>query len=871
MRADEDEVPGPFGDGAHDIGQLLDAIFLNSPETIVIVGDDGSVRYATAGLAMLLGHDASTAIDQSIFSYVHPDDVEAAAQLFDRRLDFEGADLGHEVRIRHSSGAWIPAIVTAILLPGIDIGAVALTIRTPDASTEIEHSLRQRVAIGEYCTTLSTGIMALSDPGDVIERITDALSEIALLTGADTVDMLLEHRDHSVIERHARWAIQEFRVGSDGPVTTSILDGKSEVQTLLTRDVLSYQPDQLRAMSVFGEAVQAKPVSLLSSPLVSGGQRGVLRLMRGKPGPDWTDADAELVRNVAVIFSRALRTAQSERLLALTYHEGPLGFTIRTWDGNLVDCNQQFLDLYQYERQDVEGRPISDIITPAQLQEIHRQLGSLRRGEVERLRNNIEVLRRDGSKVWARTNTVPLQVPGSSDQLVLTSFENVTETHTQRLELEHAATHDALTGVANRSALTEFIHRLFERDHEYPPMLVLDLDHFKTVNDSHGHAVGDEVLRIIAKRIRSEIRSVDLVARLGGDEFAVVIPRLDADGAHHIARRLVEVIGAPMNIDGRSLIQTVSVGGVLSSGVMTETDLLVRADRALYVAKGQGRNGYMFFDRTLHDAVLRRLALEGELRVAIEQSQLAVNFQPEFSASDGSIVGVEALLRWDHPDRGQVSAEEFIAVAEQSGAIDELGEYVVNEACRSFVEITERLGDDSLVLRVNISAREFAQPQLVDTVHAALKASGLDPSRLCLEMTETTLMDAPEVALETFSRLQTIGVKSAIDDFGTGYSSLSYLKQFPVDCVKIDRTFVEDIVTDSNSRAIVEAILRLAEAMGLESVAEGVESHEQLKTLRELGCDRAQGFLVAGALPPDELFAFLADHRQSVDPALSTH
>jgi diguanylate cyclase (GGDEF)-like protein/PAS domain S-box-containing protein len=870
VQPNDEEVPGPFGEGSPGIGQLLDALFLNSPETIVIVAEDGSIRYATAGLAMLLGHDASGAINQSIFSYVHPADVEAAAQLFDRRLDFQGADLGHEVRIRHSSGAWIPLIVTAIVLPGIEIGAVAITIRTPDASTGIEHSLRQRVAVGEYCNTLSTGIMALSEPGDVIERITVALSELALLTGADTVDMLLEHRDRSVIERHARWAIPEFRVGSDGPSTTSIPDGATDVQTLLTRDVLTYQPDRLSAMSIFDEAVQAKPVSLLSSPLVSGGQRGVLRLMRGKPGPDWTDADAELVRNVAVIFGRALRTAQSERLLALTYHEGPLGFTIRTWDGNLIDCNQQFLDLYQFEREDVEGRPTSDFFTPEQLQEAHNQLDRLRRGEVERLRNNIEVVRGDGSTVWARTNTVPLQVPGSSDQLVLTSFENVTETYTQRLELEHAATHDALTGVANRSALTEFIHHLFERDLEYPPMLVLDLDHFKTVNDSHGHAVGDEVLRIVAQRIRSEMRSVDLVARLGGDEFAVVIPRLDADGAHHIARRLVSAIGAPMHVDGRSLVQTVSVGGVLGAGVLNETDLLVRADRALYVAKGQGRNSYMFFDRTLHDEVLRRVALEGELRVAIEQSQLAVNFQPEFSASDGSIVGVEALLRWDHPDRGRVSAEEFISVAEQSGAIDELGEYVVDEACRSFVEITEQLGDDSLILRVNISAREFARPQLAETVSAALQASGLDPSRLCLEMTETTLMDAPEVALETFARLQTIGVKSAIDDFGTGYSSLSYLKQFPVDCVKIDRTFVEDIVTDSNSRAIVEAILRLAEAMGLESVAEGVESHEQLKILRELGCDRAQGFLVAGALPPDELFAFLADQRQLSDPALST-
>ena len=227
-------MPSVFDGEIRGVEQLLDALFLNSPETIVIVSDDGSILYATAGLAMLLGHDAASAVGQSIFSYVHPSDVEAAADLFDRRLDYRGADLGHEVRIRSSSGDWVPLVVTAIVLPDIRTDAIAITIRTPDAIGGIEHSLRQRVAVGDYCNTLSTEIMALSEPHEVIERITLALSELALLTGADCVDMLLEHRDHRVIERHARWARPEFRRGPDEPVTVPIPDAASVSYTHLT-------------------------------------------------------------------------------------------------------------------------------------------------------------------------------------------------------------------------------------------------------------------------------------------------------------------------------------------------------------------------------------------------------------------------------------------------------------------------------------------------------------------------------------------------------------------------------------------------------------------------------------------------------------
>jgi len=409
--------------------------------------------------------------------------------------------------------------------------------------------------------------------------------------------------------------------------------------------------------------------------------------------------------------------------------------------------------------------------------------------------------------------------------------------------------------------MAEVIERFAARHGEFPSLFVIDLDRFKMVNDSHGHAIGDDVLRIVADRVSSSVRSGDLVARLGGDEFAIVVPEITASEARDLARRLMSSVAEPFRVAGLDIVQTISVGAALGNDVESTAELLVRADRALYAAKERGRNDAVLFDDSMHDEMLRRLEVERDLRAAIVRSELDVHFQPEFSTGDGTVLGVEALLRWEHPVRGRMRAAEFISVAEESGVIGELGSYVLRRACAAFAEVTASIGDDSLVLRVNISAREFARPDLPDTVREALEESGLDASRLCLEMTETTLMETPEMALETFSRLKDIGVQSAIDDFGTGYSSLSYLKRFPVDAVKIDRTFVEDITTDADSRAIVASIMRLAEAMELDAVAEGVETGEQLEVLRQLGCERAQGFVVAGALAPSELAEFLAVRR----------
>jgi diguanylate cyclase (GGDEF)-like protein/PAS domain S-box-containing protein len=842
---------------------LLDAVFANSREAVVVVDEIGAIVYASPGAGMLLGHNAASKIGSSIFDFLHLEDVEAAAQLFVQRLAYDGADLGHVVRVRHSSGEWIPMVATVAMLADCEFGACAITLRTPGADDFVERSLRSQVVVGAYTNRLSTGFMEATSSSEVLERIVASSGEIGLLTGAEVVEVFLEDELEGLIERLAGWVSPERLADASAtadvqPAAEALFDG---IQVF---DDLHHVDD----CGIAEFAARTGAVSLLSAPFQIGAQRGVLVLMRVAPGPNWIAADVELARSTASLYGRALQTARSEELLSLTYQQGPLGFSIRTWGGDLVDCNQQYLDLFGLTREAADQIVLPSLLSDTTSDSTAATLDEMRRGVIDRLSTNVEVTRGDGSRFWAHTHSVPLRVPGRSETLVLTSIEDVTEIHVQRIELEHAAQHDSLTGVANRGQMSDAIDRFRVLNGKLPAVVIVDIDRFKLINDSFGHAVGDEVLQVVAERISSQLRPGDVVARLGGDEFAIVIQHLSRADAVRLAQRLLRAIEAPLEIDGRLIDQTMSVGVALSEGSQDPADLLKRADRALYAAKAAGRNTHVVFDESLEVEVLARQALERELDAALAAGELEIQFQPEFSLVDGRVLGAEALLRWEHPHRGLISAGAFLPAAEQSGLIDEIGRFALREACRKFVTIP---GTEGLMLRVNISAREFSRPELPDLVEAALAESGLEPERLCLEMTETTLMDARELVLPTFARLSALGVKSAIDDFGTGYSSLSHLKRFPVDTLKIDSEFILDLVGDPESRAIVESILQLAGAMGMDVVAEGVETVDQVEVLHHLGCLRAQGYLVSPALPCDEFGDFLSNWVTAPQPHWAHH
>jgi diguanylate cyclase (GGDEF)-like protein len=389
--------------------------------------------------------------------------------------------------------------------------------------------------------------------------------------------------------------------------------------------------------------------------------------------------------------------------------------------------------------------------------------------------------------------------------------------------------------------------------------MFLDLDHFKSVNDSLGHAVGDELLKVVAKRLSSSARSQDMVARIGGDEFAIIQVGLNFPADAYVqANRILQSLTDPISIGSHKLFSGCSIGITVFPSDGDDPEQLQRnADLAMYQAKEEQRNTFRFYDAELNATVQRRMFLEQELRGALASGQLAVYFQPKISIRERKISGAEALIRWRHPEQGMISPAEFIPVAERTGTISQIGEWTMYEACRRFRE-WQLKGHPPMIVAVNLSAAQFKDRNIPAMVREVLAETKLDPARLELEITETAVMRDMSNAIEVLKELHGIGVSLAIDDFGTGYSSLSYLRQLPVNRIKIDRSFVSEIDQFEAAAAIARAVVMLGKSLNLTVVAEGVENQQQLDFLRKLDCDEAQGHLYSRPLPPQEFDAFVA-------------
>jgi diguanylate cyclase (GGDEF)-like protein/PAS domain S-box-containing protein len=439
--------------------------------------------------------------------------------------------------------------------------------------------------------------------------------------------------------------------------------------------------------------------------------------------------------------------------------------------------------------------------------------------------------------------------------------------------IRHRALHDALTGLPNRvlfiDRLQQATERLRRRPRSLAAILALDLDRFQLVNDSLGHRVGDELLAAAAPRLRHVLRSTDTVARFGGDEFGILLEEISGEqDAIEMAQRIAAAFTRPFVLGGDEHFVSASIGIALAEGGEWAEDLIRDADAAMHRAKERGRARYELFDEGMRGRAISRLRVENDLRRALERDELTLDYQPLVSLRDGKIVSVEALIRWDHPDRGRIAPAEFIPVAEENGLIEPIGRWVLDHACRQAARwYAERLDDAPISISVNLSAAQVSQRGLVESVAAALRASGLEPECLTLELTESMMAGDADNLRETLQALKDIGVRLVLDDFGTGYSSLSYLTRLPLDALKVDRSFVDGLGLEERDTAITEAIVAMSRALSLQVVGEGAETELQVAELARLGCELAQGYHFSRPVPAAEITRMLEHGPAWISPA----
>jgi diguanylate cyclase (GGDEF)-like protein/PAS domain S-box-containing protein len=782
-----------------------------SPDGI-IVHEDGLIRWANQAAADFIGvSDLNDYLDQSLTQFLHPDSLLETLERISSLKEDEMATEPAEATLVRLDGS--PLVIEAVSVRTKWDGRPAYQVIMRDLSLrkKAEEAMRYQAKLVEH---VSDAIIGLDADGridswnpaaeEVYGWTEDAVigRKFADVVGADPKLGLESSKHFETVHRRADGTLLEVRIS-----VALVLDEDHQVTgaVAVCADITERRRSEA-ARRALEERYTAVVASLEEGIVVSDDQGVITAANRA--------AESILGRRIKVgerletVFNDELRARHPDGFL-ITDDEHPTVRTLRT------------------------GESFTNVLIGIELE--------------------------DREQRWLSLNSRPLRHDDLLPYGMVCSFADVTERRRTERQLNYQATHDSLTGLANRPVFIEKLRQTLDharRGGARVGVLFIDLDRFKIVNDTQGHLVGDEVLSAIARRLQQTTRSIDTVARLSGDEFVVLCPDLaDIESARKRAIEIADVIAQPIAVSsGRDVVITASVGvSCVESGLADPEAMLRDADVAMYTAKERGRARVELLDHALRERAQRRTSLERDLRLALDHDDLAVHYQPIIEYGPNGIVGLEALARWPHAD-GPVTPDEFIPIAEESGLIIPLGIWVLNRACADAAhwKATDPLAKD-LHISVNLSGRQLGDPDVVANIAAALTRSGLEPDALWLEITESTLMDDAAGAARTLNSIRDLGVHLVIDDFGTGYSSLAYLKRFPVDTLKIDRSFVDGLGRDAESEAIVRAVVGLTQSLHLSVIAEGVETYDQLVTLHGLGCDTYQGYYFAKPMPAEEV------------------
>ncbi len=609
--------------------------------------------------------------------------------------------------------------------------------------------------------------------------------------------------------------------------------------------------------------------STVDAPILLGGKTiGVICCEQIGSAREWTDDEQSFAGSMADIVSLAIEIAERKkaeadlRIRTSAMNAATDQIVITDVRGRVEFVNPSFERETDCTQAEVEGEMPDFLISDKHDADFYSALWETILGG-QTWRGEVTVRRKDKSMVVEDVIVTPIKNDSGQIERFIAIKRNVTEKKAYEKQLDYLAHHDPLTGLPNRLQFSDMLTKCLAqavRLDQIMAVLFLDLDQFKLINDTLGHSLGDLLLKSVSERLQNCIREADMIARMGGDEFTVILSNVaSTDAVKATTERIVDALGKPYVLAGQELFVTVSIGVGMYPADGTDVETLVKnADSAMYRAKEQGRNNYQFYTNELNEAATERMHLELNLRRAVERNEFVLHYQPRVDVVTGRIIAAEALVRWRHPEIGLIPPAQFIPLAEETGLIVPISEWVVETACTQN-RLWQDKGLDPITIAVNVSARQFRQDGLVEAVKSVLDKTGLAPDYLELELTESVLMHSIDLAVGILGRLKQMGVSISVDDFGTGYSSLTYLKRFPVDSVKIDQSFIRDLTTNPDDAAIARAVIAMSQSLKLNVIAEGVETMEQLMFLRSLECNEIQGYFVSRPVPAEDFEVILAE------------